>query len=307
MNDRILVIKLGALGDIVLACGPFSSIRRHHIESRITLLTTSPFVDFLRPSAWFDEILVDTRPALWQVNQWVSLRRNLRSGSFDRVYDLQTSDRSGWYFRLLGPGRRPEWSGIASGCSHPHLNPNRDNLHTTDRQREQLSLAGVKDFLDPDFSWVTADTARFGLPNRYVLLAPGGSPHRLGKRWPAESFAVIAGELSSQGITPVIVGGQAERHTAEIIASAGSGVIDLVGRTTLSDLVVLGRGALTAIGNDTGPMHMIAASDCPSLVLFSAESNPALTAPRGALVKVLQHEDLSKLTPEKVADAVTMR
>ena len=72
---RILVIKLGALGDVVLAMGPFAAIRRHHPRAHIVLLTGAAYADFLRPSGWFDEIWTDDRPRLYCVNRWLALRR----------------------------------------------------------------------------------------------------------------------------------------------------------------------------------------------------------------------------------------
>ncbi|MBM3542113.1 MAG: glycosyltransferase family 9 protein, partial [Alphaproteobacteria bacterium] len=142
---RVLVIKLGALGDMVQALGPMAAIRRHHRDAHLVLLTTAPFAPLARASGWFDEIWCDARPSLWNLPAALALARRLNAGRFARVYDLQTSDRSGFYFRLIGPpfGRRPEWSGIARGCSHPHANPGRDSMHTIERQAEQLTMAGV--------------------------------------------------------------------------------------------------------------------------------------------------------------------
>jgi ADP-heptose:LPS heptosyltransferase len=304
---RILVIKLGALGDIVLATGPFKAIRAHHPGAHINLLTTPPFADFLRPSGWFDEIWTEDRPKLVEPGKWLALRRRLRASAFDRVYDLQTSDRSGWYFRLMGPGVRPEWSGIAKGCSHPHANPQRDFMHSIERQREQLAMAGIDDVPDSDLSWVQADIARFNLPDRFVLLVPGGAPHRPAKRWPAARYSELAQHLAGQGAAPVILGGAAEADIAAAITAACPQAIDLTGRTDLSDIAALGRAAAGAVGNDTGPMHMIAAAGCPSVVLFSADSDPALTAPRGASVAVLRKETLAALPLDEVESALTMR
>ena len=103
-TPHILVIKLAALGDFVQALGPCAAIRQHHKDARITLLTTAPFEDLARQSGYFDEVWLDTRPKLWQPSRWMALRRKLKSGAFERVYDLQTSDRSGFYFKLLAPG-----------------------------------------------------------------------------------------------------------------------------------------------------------------------------------------------------------
>ena len=105
---RILVIKLGALGDVVQALGPMAAIRRHHAGAQITLLTTERFADFLAASPYADRVWIDERPRWHDLGAVWRLRGRLREAAFDRVYDLQTSDRSGFYFRLLGPGRRPE-------------------------------------------------------------------------------------------------------------------------------------------------------------------------------------------------------
>ncbi|MFN3075587.1 MAG: glycosyltransferase family 9 protein [Alphaproteobacteria bacterium] len=150
---RVLVIKLGALGDFVQAMGPFAAIRAHHPDAHITLLTTSPYATFAQDSPWFDRVWIDSRPKLWQIGALLELRHWLREGRFDRVYDLQTSDRSSWYYRLFFPGLPPQWSGIARGCSHPHDNPHRDFLHTVERQAEQLAMAGIASVALPDLSW----------------------------------------------------------------------------------------------------------------------------------------------------------
>jgi ADP-heptose:LPS heptosyltransferase len=284
--QRILVIKLGALGDFVQALTPSAFIRRHHQSDEIVLLTTPPFADLARASRLFDDIQLDARPKPHRIFQWLALRRFLRGGRFDRVYDLQTSDRSSFYFRLFWPGPYPEWSGIAPGCSHPHANPARDFMHTLDRQAEQLRMAGIDEASAqaPDVSFLVADIARFGLASPYALLIPGGAAHRPGKRWPLERFAAIATELGGRGITPVVLGVATETPLAERLRALSPAAIDLAGRTGFADLAALARNATCALGNDTGPMHLIAAAGCPSVVLFSADSDPALCAPRGPLV-----------------------
>ena len=297
----ILVIKLGALGDFVLAAGPFAAIRRHHPTSRITLLTTPPFADFARAAPWFDAVWVDARPRLWNLPGVLRLRRLLRARPFGRVYDLQTSDRSSWYRRLL-PGA-VEWSGIAPGCSHPHANPRRDFMHTLERQAEQLAMAGIASVEAADFSWVTADTGRFGLTPPYVLLVPGGAAHRPAKRWPVTHYAALARFLAERKIQPVILGSAQEGDLAATIRSDCPAALDLTGATGLFDIAALARGARMAIGNDTGPMHLVAAAGCPSIVLFSEESDPALCAPRGR-VTILRRPSLDRLELEAVQDAI---
>lgn len=304
MPGRVLVIKLGALGDVVQALGPFAAIRAHHAEAHVTLLTTAPFAAFARASGCFDEVWADDRPRSTEIGAWRRLRRRLRSGGFSRVYDLQTSDRSSFYFRLFWPGPWPEWSGIARGCSHPHDNPGRDSLHTVERQAEQLRLAGIDAVPQPDLSWADADVGRFGLTPPYVLLVPGGAAHRPAKRWPARRYAVLAATLAERGVHCALLGGADERPLAEEIRADAPAAIDLTGQTDLLEIVALARGAHGAVGNDTGPMHLIAAAGCPSVVLFSAESDPALCAQRGPRVAIVRHASLRDLPVDGVAHAL---
>lgn len=307
MTAPILVIKHGALGDLVQAFWPFAAIRAHHPAARITLLTTRPFAELMRRAPWFDRVETDDRPPWWNLLAWRALGRRLAAGGYGRVYDLQTSDRSSRLFLAMRLyGARPEWSGIAPGASHPHANPNRDAMHTLDRQRDQLRMAGIRDFPAPDLSWLLGDTGRFSLPPRYALLVPGAAPHRPAKRWPAEGYGALAAALSGQGLAPVILGTAAEAPLAATIRRLCPGAIDLTGRTAIADIAALAAGAALAVGNDTGPMHLIAAMGAPSLVLFSADSDPALCAPRGRgeNVRVLRVADLRGLAPETVLAAL---
>jgi ADP-heptose:LPS heptosyltransferase len=88
---------LSALGDFVQALGPAAAIRRHHAADEITLLTTRPFAELAQQSRLFDKILIDRQPKFFDLAGLLALRRVLRRGCFDRVYDLQSSDRSSLY------------------------------------------------------------------------------------------------------------------------------------------------------------------------------------------------------------------
>lgn len=309
-GGRILVIKLGALGDFALAMGPFAAIRRHHAQAHITLLTIPSLVEIAKACGYFDEIWTDSRPRLWNMSGWFDLGRRLNGGQFERVYDLQTSDRSSFYYRLMSPPfakTRPQWSGIARGASHPHDNPRRDFMHTIERQKEQLARAGITDVPPPDLSWVQSDVSRFKLRAPYVIFVPGSSPHRPDKRWPETSFADLAVALLERGIHPVLIGSSAERHVIDSIHNRVPEARDLCGQTSYFDIIGLARHAAGAVGNDTGPMHLIAAAGCPTVVLFSAASDPSLCAPRGPSldkVTVLRRPSLADLPVEDVLAAV---
>jgi ADP-heptose:LPS heptosyltransferase len=297
------VIKHGALGDFILALGPFQAVRAHHLGDHVTLLTTTPFAEMARASGYFDDVWIDDRPAPWRLGALLGLRRRLRQGDFARVYDLQTSTRSSFYFHLFPRRHAPEWSGVARGCSHPHANPDRDYLHTIKRQAEQLELAGIPYVPAANLDWLRADVRHLVGGANFVLLAPGGSAHRPGKRWPAASYAKLARMFAADGVKPVLIGAAAEASLTRRVAADCHDALDLAGRTSLAQLAELARHARGAIGNDNGAMHLAAAVGCASLVLFSADSDPALCAPHGRAVGVLRHEPLSSLSVESVAGA----
>jgi ADP-heptose:LPS heptosyltransferase len=175
-------------------------------------------------------------------------------------------------------------------------------MHSVERQREQLEMAGISVFPALDLDWLTREPFA-GLPDRVALLVPGASPGRPAKRWPVARFAELAELLGVRGLSPVVVGSAADAPLARAIPAAR----DLTGRTTLPQLAAIAARAELAIGNDTGPMHIAAAVGCPSIVLFSADSDPALTAPRlpdGGWPVVLRVGDLADLTVARVAAAI---
>lgn len=305
-HSRILVIKHGALGDVVLAQSPFQAIRSAHPDAHITLLTTAPFKGFLQKSGLFDDIWIDDKPKLWHLIRLSRLKSKLRKGQFDRVYDLQTSSRTGSYFKLFG-ARKPEWSGVAAGCSHPHQNTARSQLHTIERQVEQLRDAGLSHIPDADFSWALGDIEAFALEPRFALLVPGGSAHRPEKRWPAAQYGQLASYLTEKGIQPVLLGGAAEADVIAQIMQACPAAIDLSRKTSLPDIASLGDRAVLAVGNDTGPLHLIAAMGCPVTVLFSAASDPVRARPRGADVTVLREDPLDNLELDRVIETLKIQ
>ncbi len=293
---RVLVIRLGAFGDFVQSFGPFAAIRAAHPGDEITLLTTAPFAALGRAAPWFDRVEVDARPGWWNIPGLLRLRRQLRG--FDLVYDLQTSGRSSRYFVLAG---RPPWSGIATGCSLPHDNAKRNDMHSRERQIDQLRRAGIAGFPDPELDWLPP-TAQ-ALPSRYALLAPGAAAHRPGKRWPPEQYGLLGRMLVDRGVTPVVIGVKAEADLAEIVRLFCPDAVDLTGRTSLGEVFALARGARVAVGNDTGPMHLAALSGTPCVVLFGPESDPALTAPRGPKgewLTIVRVDDLNQLQADDV-------
>jgi ADP-heptose:LPS heptosyltransferase len=305
--DRILIVKLGALGDVVMSLAAVKRIRAAHPDAKITVLTTAPFAPVFEACPWVDKVETDGRPK--GLGAFLKLAARLRRARYRRVYDLQTSDRSTALWWMLPPFP-PEWSGIARFGSHPHRNPRRDFLHPLEQQAEQLNDAGLTPLVPtelgaaplPDLGFALGSDhperrpEAFGLHAPYALLVPGGSAHRPEKRWPIERWALLAERLKAEGLTPVVLGGAQETELAQQIPAA----VSLAGRTDLLQLAGLGASAALAVGNDTGPTHVLASAGAPTLVLFSGASDPLLSSPRGRRVEVLRREQLSDLSVESV-------
>lgn len=311
--EKILVIKLSALGDFVLALAAMKKIREAHRKARITLLTTPPFEALAKSCPYFNEVEIDGRTA--GPGEWLALTKRIRQARYDMVYDLQTSGRTNLLFQGLRPFP-PKWSGIAPGCSHPHKNPARDTMHTLERQADQLKYAGIwpdaptvpGSAPPPDLSWILRKApqerpvAGGVQPRPYVLLIPGGSEHRLEKRWPAERYGELAAVLHDRGFDVVIIGGPQESALARTIQRYNGKARDLTGRTDFARIAILGAKAALVVGNDTGPLHLAAAAGAPTLVLFSDASDPTLSAPRGH-VAVLHSPNLKDLPLDLAARA----
>lgn len=301
--QNILVIKLGALGDFIQATGPMKAIRAHHKNARITLLTTKAFEGFAKDCGYFDDIWLDSKPRWNNLLAWLKLRNKLNSGRFTRVYDLQNNDRSSFYLRLFST--KPEWVGVAPGASHRNTSPERTAGHAFEGHAQTLKLAGIDDVQIDPLDWVKADITSIPVQNPYALIVPGSAPGNPGKRWPTAHYADLCQKLAAEGIQPVLLGTDAERDVTDIIAASCPTTLNLTGKTNLKQIVTLGRNAFCAIGNDTGPMHMIAPTGCRCISLFSDSSNRFRHYPKGPNVQILHSPALKNLSVEEVFESVS--
>ena len=141
MTEQILVIKHGALGDIVQGFDAFESLRKHAADAQIAVLTGPAFADFMGHSGWFDEILIDRRVSILNVTEsWRTL--SVLRRKWDKVIDLQCSRRTETYAFFISSGTR--WFGTAKGASDPM--PDFTGINNRDRMMvavEQVELVGV--------------------------------------------------------------------------------------------------------------------------------------------------------------------
>ena len=280
---KVLVIKLGGLGEFIQSLAAAKLIRDYHVGARITLLTTPELKEIGEKCPYFDVVDPGGRPA--EPQAITQLIGRIRSAKYDMIYDLEGSNRTTNYFHGLRPWP-PLWSGVTPGCSHPFLDPARDRMHMLDRFAGQLGASGIGDGapLVPDLSWLRGalrDAPRlqpdyFGVRGRYVLLLPRGAVSNQA-RWPDAKYADLAFRIASHGVTPVVLGGSEERDMGAAIARGEPRTKNLVARADLFQSAGLAERAAFALGEDVDLMHVAAAAGAPCLVFLQ----PGQTAPRG--------------------------
>jgi ADP-heptose:LPS heptosyltransferase len=311
--QRVLVIKLGGVGEMVLAFPAFERIRQAHPKAKITLLTTQPFEALAKSSPFFNT--VDADGGAKDPASWAALILRIRRGHFDRVYDLQNDGSTNLIFQALRP-LGPQWSGTALGASLPHRNRRRGKMHQLERQADQLKDAGIwpdapstpLSAAPPDISWILARSAQprsmtVASGHRpLVLLAPGSEGNHPQMRWPIELYGQFAKRMQDDGFDIVVIGSLHQASLAHSIQRQAARARDLTGRTDLAQIASLGARSALAVGNDLGPLHLIAAAGAPTIALFPSEPDPFLIAPRGH-VTVLHAPELKALSVDTVLSA----
>jgi ADP-heptose:LPS heptosyltransferase len=274
--QSILVVKLGALGDVLLAEGALRDIRGHHPGAKLSLLTRRGFAPLLARCPWVDQVLVDENRPRWRLDAMWRLARMLRGAGFERAYDLQNSRRSRFYLGRLWRGC---WSGDGPGCPLPHPHPAPKSLPVLERHAGQLAAAGISvrhtpmpgaDWLCAPVDDLLANPVLAGRP--YVVLLPGSSARGAGKRWP--HYAELAARLLAGGLVPLTVPGPAEGDAFD--ALPGLCLREADGRALdLYRLAGVLRRAHAVVGNDSGPTHLAASLGRPGLALFGCERQQA--------------------------------
>ncbi len=294
-TNKILVIKLGALGDVCLGMRYFERIREIHSNAHITMITTPPFLSLCENNPSFDAVVTVKRWGILNIADWLRFFSFMRKKNFDLVYDLQSNDRTE-IMRQIAPAKtKKNWIKFSSSLA---------TQRNITFKGEVLDPGQEIDLRPHNLSWLTSDTTDYNIQLPFALIVPGSAPQHPAKRWPAEHYAELAQRLVARGITPVLLGTAAEANATNIIAQACPQAIDLTARTSFADIAALAQKAVAAVGNDTGPMHLISLCGCPVVSLFSSASDPAKSAPRGPTVEVLRADNLADVAVTDVDAAV---
>ena len=305
-QKKILVVKFGGLGDIILSLDAMYSIYKH-FGKNISLLTEEPFDKLLKKSKWFKEILTIKRSKFYFYDIY-KIKKKIDPVFFSNVFDLQTSNRSSYYLKIF-KNFDCDTNGIGKYSKTKHLNSNRDNMHTVDRQKDQLSFSKVKFISKPDLSWFYEKSNKFNILEKYALVVPGGSGKRLNKRIPIEFFFEVVSLLIKKNIKPILIGSKDDFNVCKKIEENFPKVKNLCLKTSFFDIASLATNSLFSIGNDTGPIHIISRANKKTIVLFTKHSNPNLCGPVGKLTETLTFDNtnffFNKFLLEKKIKAIS--
>ena len=299
-NNTYLIIKHGALGDMIQGLDAFESLRKSLPFAKLTLLTTPTFVSLVNLMPYFDSIIIDERKPFYNLKKTHEIRQHfLRDWS--AVIDLQCSQRTNAYFKWFYKQTGRKWIGTAEGCSHPM--PVFTQLNNRDRMLEAIKMVGAK-VHKADLSWLIQNRSispePFEITKPYCVIIPGSSPKKPSKRWPQRRYAELSSRVLELGITPYLVGTMAENSVIQEICNLSKGAESLVDKTNLGQLAQIFGNARFAVGNDTGPTFLSAKTGIITLMLMGSDTNPDMSSPTGDASAYIYKADIESITVDEV-------
>lgn len=300
---KILLVRLGALGDIVHALPVAAALRERFPDAQIDWLVDARYAAILDyvPGLARQVVIGDaragvagvcgaTRPGAPTWRDMLAAVAAIRRERYDAALDLQGLIKSAAFARLSGAtrvvgfDRRHVREAPASWFYRETCDPG-GVAHVVDKNLSALSAFGIErrprrfpiDVPSSSATAVIREWVAKGGRAGYALINPGAAwPN---KRWPPERFGEIARSTAERhGLLPVVLWGPGEEATAGPVVESSGGVARIAPQTGIGDLLALSREARLMLSGDTGPLHLAAAVGTPIVALFGP-TNPARNGP----------------------------
>jgi len=295
LPERVLAVRLGAIGDVANALVFASALKEAHPEVRIGWVVHALAAPLVVGHPAVDRAHVWRRTDGWR--GFARVVRELRAERYGLAVDLQRIQKSALLARLSGA---PRVLGFARGrvkeaswlWTNERVAARAGTLHVVEQYLDVARHLGCaprapRHVFPRDESaerWAEALVAELG--GAPVLVNVGAS--KPSNRWEPERFGALAGALAASGLAVCLTGGPEDRTAAaRAKAIAGARVRDLTGETSLLQFVELARRARLFVGCVTGPMHLAAAAGAPVVALFGP-ADPARTGPYGRTQSVVR-------------------
>ncbi|MFC1496432.1 glycosyltransferase family 9 protein [Candidatus Margulisiibacteriota bacterium] len=292
-EDKILIILLGAIGDVLLATPSIAGFKKKYPKSNISFLVGKWSAPILYNNPKVDHLVESDDASFYekQVLPLLTLIRRLRKEKYDLVFCLQRSRIWSLFMALVGAK-----AGFRIGKKQ-----NERVQHKVERFLSVFQLfdpeikAGELEIFPDQKDEAMAESIIN--KKRVVALCVGGG-HNPGtrtrrKRWPEARFVELAKKIKQSSRAELLfVGGESDKNaTARVISKLDFKVIDKTGETTLLQLAALLKRSLALVTGDTGPMHIGIAAKTTVIALMGP-TDPKQTGPFGNNAVVL-YENLS--------------
>ena len=290
-NENILIIKHGALGDLIQADGIIKSIRYEHKNEKLVLLTSKKFVKLMSMCPYIDEQLIDNRSSFFNILSQMNLYKNVKKYKFDIIYDLQNSQRTYIYRKYFF--NKIKW---ITTSRKDHAISGLSGLEEMLRENFVIS----KNIYRPDISWLTTDTndiiKKNKILSKYIVLLPGSSKKNPLKRWPY--FVDLAKLLISKEYEVITILGPEE---LEMNRSFPGHVLKNLDLTQLSGII---KNSYFVVGNDSGPSHIASCLNKKGLALFGPSTSAVRSELEREEFEILKVGNLENLTAAEVLKAM---
>ena len=291
-KENILVIKHGALGDLIQADGLYKSIRGEYKNAKIILLTSKKFVDLMERCPYFDGFILDDRPSVFSVISYINLYKEIIKYNFKIIYDLQNSQRTYIYRHYFF--KKINW-----------ISTNREGHAISGlRGLEEMlrgSLTRIKYVSKPELNWLPIDVKSLirekKITSKYIVLLPGSSKSNPLKRWPY--FKELASMLICRGFEIVTILGPEELEMDNFWPG------HILKNLDLSQLAGVIKNSYFIIGNDSGPCHIASCLNKKGLALFGPTTSVIRSELKRGRFEILKVSDLKNLTPKNVLNKVS--
>ena len=272
--SNILIIKHGSLGDLIQANGAIQDIKNSFKNSKVLLLTTNAYLEFMSECPYVDGVLLDKRLPRWNLLYLLDLKKLLIRYKFSHVFDLQNSKRTKFYKKYLLKG--PIWSSSETSLDSGEKLVDFNEDSVLNRMKKQLEKSGVKvkNTKDIDLTWSIKDISR-NLKQYsngdYILIFPFCSKKHIQKKWPYFSELINKIKEIYKNKYPILVA-PGPNEITEAKSLNAKVVLDNNKPIKLDFLISLINSAKYIVSNDTGPAHICSHLNKKGLALFGSHT-----------------------------------
>ncbi len=301
---NILISRLSALGDCVCTLPVAVALKKQFPESSITWAVDPRFAGIVESCSAVDKVLT-CKPSF----SLSSLPRF--DAPFDLALDMQGLSKSAL---VLGRAKAKvkmgyHWQREIAPFFSKAVLPDPSSLHVVDQYLDVARAAGAEteaaDFglalQEEDRETAKSLLNEVGVSGPFMVMNAGAGWAT--KRWNPEHFAVLAEMLAAKGIRTVLIGGKAPADieaAEQVIAAGAAPIVDLLGKTSVRELIALISLSNAHVGGDTGSSHIAAALGVPAIGLYSI-TKPARSCPYGQIHRCHYSEvGLSEILPGDV-------